>query len=130
MAGGFLRRLRFECGGVVGFVDLADTPTADATWEALPFTAPAHTSGDEIYFSIPVAAGEENARDVVACVDLAFWPAGQAFCIFFGPTPANRGDEIRAASPINGVGGIEGEATVFRAVRVGTPVRVEAATQR
>jgi uncharacterized protein len=58
---------------------------------------------------------------------LAYWPPGNAFCIFFGKTPASRGDEIRAASAVNSVGSIEGDATVFKRVAGGTTVTIEAA---
>ncbi|MGH7350595.1 MAG: cyclophilin-like family protein, partial [Candidatus Rokuibacteriota bacterium] len=46
---------------------------------------------------------------------------------FFGRTPASRGDEIRAASPVNLLGRVLGDPTVFKAVRSGTTVRVERA---
>src|SRR6266566_2855101 len=59
------------------------------------------TWGDEIYFGIPVKAESEDPREVVEPGDLAYWPPGSAFCIFYGPTPASRGDEIRPASPVN-----------------------------
>ena len=41
--------------------------------------------------------------------DLAYWPPGRAFCIFFGPTPVSRGTACRPASPVNVVGKIVGE---------------------
>jgi hypothetical protein len=59
--------------------------------------------------------------------DLAFWPPGTAFCIFFGPTPASQGDEIRPASAVNVFGRVQGDPAVFKRVRSGTTVRVERA---
>ncbi|RLI09743.1 hypothetical protein DRO42_03475, partial [Candidatus Bathyarchaeota archaeon] len=56
-----------------------------------------------------------------------YWPPGSAFCIFFGPTPASRGGEIRPASPVNVFGHILGDPTVFKKVRGGEKVRVERA---
>jgi hypothetical protein len=85
------------------------------------------TWGDEIYFAIPVKAKSESPREVVELGDLAYWPPGSAFCIFYGPTPASRGDEIRPASPVNVFGHVLGDPTVFKAVRSGTTVRVERA---
>ena len=99
--------------------------TARAIWDALPIEAAAQTWGDEIYFRIPVALPEDDAREVVARGDLGYWPPGQAFCIFFGPTPASRGDEIRPASAVNVFGHVDGDATAFKTVRAGARVRLE-----
>ena len=97
------RKLRIRAGDVTATAVLNDTPTATAIWEALPIEARASTWGDEVYFSIPVHLAEENAQEVVSLGDLGYWPPGHAFCIFFGPTPTSRGDEIRPASPVNAI---------------------------
>jgi hypothetical protein len=99
--------------------------TAKKIWEALPIEARANTWGDEIYFGIPVDADPENPREVVELGDLAYWPPGNAFCIFFGRTPASRGDEIRPASAVNVFGKVEGDPKVFKKVRSGERVRIE-----
>lgn len=101
--------------------------TAQAIWEALPIEARANTWGDEIYFSIPVEVGPERGKEVVERGDLGYWPPGNAFCIFFGPTPASRGDEIRPASAVNVFGRVEGDPVVFKKVRGGDEVRLERA---
>ena len=101
--------------------------TADAVWDALPITAKAQTWGDEIYFGIDVKLGEDAAREVVEIGDLGYWPPGQAFCIFFGPTPASHGDEIRPASAVNVLGRIDGDARAFKTVRGGAPVTIDRA---
>jgi hypothetical protein len=56
---------------------------------------------------------------------LGYWPQGHALCIFFGPTPVSRGDEIRPASPVNIVGKIQGDLGVLKGVAEGTRVRLE-----
>ena len=104
---------------------LNDSKTATAIWDALPIDAKGQTWGDEIYFDIGVRVAPESPREVVGLGDLAYWPPGQAFCIFFGPTPMSRGDEIRPASAVNVVGRIVGDPTVFKNVRAGTRVRLE-----
>ena len=101
--------------------------TARRIWEALPIEARANTWGDEIYFGIPVDADPENPREVVDLGDLAYWPPGNAFCIFFGRTPASRGDEIRPASAVNVFGKVKGDPKVFKKVRSGERVRIERA---
>ena len=121
-----MRRITITAGEVSAIGQLDDTATADAVWEALPIEARANTWGDEIYFSIPVHMGEDDGREVVELGDLGYWPPGNAFCVFFGRTPASRGDEIRPASPVNVFGRLEGDAEVFKAVRGGTTVTIEA----
>jgi hypothetical protein len=119
------RRIRLTVGSVTVEAVLNDSTTAGLVWDALPLTVPGETWGDEIYFSIPVKAKTENPRETVEMGDLAYWPPGSAFCIFFGPTPMSRGDEIRPASAVNVFGKIIGDPAVFKKVRSGTQVRVE-----
>jgi len=107
--------------------ELNDTDTAEAVWNALPFSASGNTWGDEIYFRIPVAAEPKDLQEVVDFGDLAYWPPGNAFCIFFGPTPASRGDEIRPASAVAVIGRITGDAAQLRQVSAGTVVTIRAA---
>ncbi len=103
-------RIRIETGGVEFHAVLNDTATARAIIAALPIAGEANRWGGEIYFSIPVkAALETGARDVLKAGEIGYWPPGTALCLFFGPTPASEGDEIRAASDVNIVGRIEGK---------------------
>ena len=119
------RRIRITAGAVAADAVLNGSATAIAVWRALPLAVAGETWGDEIYFRVPVAAKPENPRALVDMGDLGYWPPGSAFCIFFGPTPSSRGQEIRPASPVNVFGRVEGDATVFKKVQSGTMVRVE-----
>jgi hypothetical protein len=119
------RPIRITAGGVAVDARLDESRTATAIWDALPISARANTWGDEIYFDVGIVAAPESPREVVERGTLAYWPPGQAFCIFFGKTPASRGDECRAASGVNVVGLVIGDPTVFRGVRAGTAVRIE-----
>ena len=101
--------------------------TANAIWSALPIKAGANRWGDEIYFSIPVKIGEENAQQVVEKGDIGYWSPGNAFCIFFGLTPASSGNEIRAASPVNIFGKILGDPSVFKRVKQVEEIKIEKA---
>ena len=114
-------------GIVIAELSEKNVKTAEAIWNALPFEASANTWGDEIYFSIPVEAGEENAQETVDMGDLGYWPPGNAMCIFFGPTPMSKGNEIRPASPVNVFGKITADPKVFKQVRSGSKIRVEKA---
>ena len=117
--------LRIVAGPVSARATLDGSRTARAIWDSLPIEAVAQTWGDEIHFGVPVSLPEDDARAVVGLGDLGYWPPGQAFCIFFGPTPASRGDECRPASPVNVFGRVDGDSTVFKTVRAGTRVRLE-----
>jgi uncharacterized protein len=121
------RKIRITVGKITADAVLNDSTTAAAIWDALPLSVAGQTWGDEIYFDIPVKAKPEKAREVVEMGDLGYWPPGSAFCIFYGPTPASRGNEIRPASPVNVFGRLLGDATVFKPVRSGATVRVERA---
>lgn len=108
---------------------LHDCPTADAIWDALPLTSTAQTWGDEIYFIIPVHINlDDTAHEVVKKGDLGYWPSGPAFCIFFGPTPASTGTEIRPASAVNVFGTVIGDLSVLHQVMAGAAIRVEKAS--
>ena len=119
------RTIRLTAGQVSAEARLNHSRTAIAVWDALPIEAKAETWGDEIYFAIGVHEAEDSARETVELGDLGYWPPGHAFCIFFGPTPASQGDEIRPASPVNVVGRVAGDARAFKRVRSGARVVLE-----
>lgn len=123
------QRITIKAGDVAAEAELNDTGTAQAIWEALPIRARGSTWGEEIYFSIPVEIATEKGQAVVEEGDLGYWAPGHAFCIFFGPTPASRGSEIRPASPVTVFGRILGDAKAFRAVRSGADIVIEAVCQ-
>ena len=60
-----------------------------------------------------VNIGKENGQVDCEVGDIGYWPDGNGFCIFFGPTPASKGEKPRAASPVNIFARIEGDAKVF-----------------
>ena len=94
--------------------------------KALPIESIAYRWGDEVYFSTPVKVSEENPVETVEKGTIAYWPPGQALCIFWGPTPASRSPgEIRPASPVNVVGRVLGDPMVFSKVKSGDRIRVE-----
>jgi uncharacterized protein len=126
-----VRKIRIRAGALSMDAELNASATATLIWNALPIEAPGQTWGDEIYFGIPVRAREEkDARAVVELGAIAYWPPGNAFCIFFGPTPSSRNkNEIRPYSPVNVVGKVTGDATAFKQVRSGTTIRLESASK-
>ena len=105
--------------------ELGTSATAAKIFEALPFEGTVNTWGNEIYFTIPVATQQEpDARAEVEIGELAFWPMGKAFCIFFGPTPVSRDEKPRAYSPVNVFGRVLGDATAFKGIANGARIRV------
>ncbi len=116
--------IRIKAGTVELSAELNDSKTSQSIWEALPITGNANRWGDEIYFSIPLNLGTEDGKEVVAIGDLAYWAPGNAFCIFFGPTPASHGDEVRPASPVSVFGKIIGDATQFKQLHSGNSIKV------
>ena len=119
------RRILTRAASVEAAADLNDTQTSHSVWQALPIKGVVQTWGDEVYFAIPLTLAQENSQAIVEIGDLGYWPPGKAFCIFFGPTPASEGDEIRPASPVNVFGRIAGDPTVFGRVAAGTEITVE-----
>ena len=121
------KQIRIKAGPIEAEGELNDTNTANAIWEALPINARGNLWGEEIYFSIPVQGFLENAQEAVQEGDLGYWPPGSAFCIFFGPTPASQGKEIRPASPVTVIGRVVGDSQVFKRVPAGGEVVIERA---
>jgi uncharacterized protein len=122
------RQMIITIGTLELTAELADTPTAEALWNALPLSAQANRWGDEIYFSVAFRSPlETGARPVVDAGDVAYWPDGPALCFFFGPTPVSRPGEIRAAGPVNICGRIAGDSTLLRQAADGAGVLVQRA---
>ena len=119
------RQLVIKAESVKAKAELDDSKTADAIWKALPIKGTANLWGDEVYFEIPVAVKLENGKELVSAGDIGYWPAGNCFCIFFGPTPMSKGNEIRPASAVNVFGKVVGDAKVFRQVKEGQNVTIE-----
>ncbi len=120
------KKIRIQTGELKSEAELNDSKTAQLIWEALPIEGKINLWGEEIYFSISVKTGaEQGAREVVSSGELGYWPPGHAFCIFFGPTPASRGDEIRAASAVNVIGKVLGDPKLFLKAKDGAKIILE-----
>jgi uncharacterized protein len=118
-------KINISVGNVTVEAQMLDTPTASKILEALPIESSANLWGDEIYFDIPLSLAQEpDASADVEVGDLAYWPAGAAFCIFFGPTPVSKDDQPRAFSPVNVFGRVLGDARQFKGVASGARVKV------
>jgi len=118
------RKIRIKVGVIEAAAELNDTRTAQAIWETLPIKGHVNLWGDEIYFSIPLSLELELGQELVGMGDLGYWPQGNAFCIFFGPTLISQGDEIRPASPVTVFAKVIGDSTIFKKAAAGMEITV------
>lgn len=120
------QKIKITAGEVKVQAELNDSPTAKSILDVLPIESKAQRWGGEIYFSIPATAElEADAREVLVAGELGYWLPGNAFCIFFGKTPASQGDEIRAASAVNIVGNIKSDWSGLWDVPNGASILIE-----
>jgi hypothetical protein len=120
-----LKAITIRVGDVVIQAELNESGTAQLVWDVLPVEAKANTWGEEIYFRIPVNADLEAPKSVVNLGDIGYWPTGNAFCIFYGKTPASGDDDIVPASPVDIIGRVTSDVTVLTAISDPGRVRVE-----
>ena len=106
---------------------LNNSETADKIKKILPLSNSVNIWGDEIYFSIGVNDGEIDSKEVVELGDLGYWPPGNAFCLFFGLTPASEGNKIMPASPVNIIGKILSDLEILKSIKSGEKVSVKLA---
>ena len=103
--------IKFTDSGKTAHIELDDSQspkTVKAIFDNLPIEVKINRWGDELYTDkTPIVAEEENAQSVVNELDVAYWPEGNALCLFYGPTPISKShDEILPYSPVNIVGKI------------------------
>lgn len=109
--------------------ELYDNLTAHSFFDILPVEGLCNNWGDEFYFEIPLYMPTDSTSTTdVDIGDIAFWPPGKAFVIFFGPTPLSKDDgKPVPASEVNPLGRIIGDAAVLRKYKDETGIRVEKA---
>jgi hypothetical protein len=91
--------------------------TVDMVVRKLPMEGRAALWKEEVYFETPIKMGEEKAKSTVEKGTIAFWPMGNAICIFYG--------ESQPYSPVNVLGKITKNLELFSQVKSGTKIRVE-----
>jgi len=106
--------------------ELNNSTTAKKIYNALPLESTLNRWGDEIYFEIPIESEIENGIEFLDEGSLAYWPPGNAFCIFFGLTPASTDDRPRAAGPVNLIGNIKGKnyLTILKSLSSGQKINI------
>ncbi len=120
-----IKKIKVKSGYIIVEAKLNNTKTADAIYKALPIEGIVNTWGDEIYFSISVILDlEKDAKEIVEKGDLGYWPSGNAFCIFFGPTPISKNNKIRPASKVNVFGQIISDIKILKNIEAGSKISV------
>ncbi len=100
------------------FIRFLAPRTVRAILEKLPVEGRANIWNEEVYFEIPVKMGAEKAKRIVKRGTIAYWPLGRSICIFF--------EESQPYSPVNPVGRISENLELFKRVKDGVRVKIEA----
>ena len=101
-------------------LDNSQSPkTVNAILDNLPIKVKINRWGDELYTDkTPIIAEDENAQSEVNLLDVAYWPEGNALCLFYGPTPISKSpNEILPYSPVNIVGKIISEGDLLHQIK-------------
>ncbi|MFX1515083.1 MAG: cyclophilin-like fold protein [Promethearchaeota archaeon] len=107
-------------------LNVSSPKTGSKILNLLPVESEVRTWGEEIYFSIPLSMPEENAKSTVTLGDVAYWPEGQCFCVFFGKTPLTTTlDEIKPTSLVNVFGKVLGDLEKLKSIKSGVKVYLE-----
>jgi len=87
--------------------DSRSPKTVQAILENLPIEVKINRWGDELYTDkTQIVEKEKDGKRQVNLFDVAYWPEGNALCLFYGPTPISEEGKILAYSPVNIVGRI------------------------
>jgi hypothetical protein len=118
--------IKIRIGELELSAELNDSPSAKKLISLLPLEFSMSRWGDEYYGDCGIKVGlSHDARDVMEVGELAIWPARNALCIFFGPTPVSKGNEPRAVSSVNPVGRLIDSPEVLKKLGSFIHVRVE-----
>ena len=88
--------------------------TCKSLYDKLPLELNARRWGDCLYAYTSLQLAAENTQIDVEIGDVGYWMDGDAFVIFFGPTPHSTDDKPKAASAINIFAKIEGDPLIFK----------------
>ena len=114
-----MSRIIAQCGPIQFEISLNRTQTAQAILKTLPIESIAQRWGEEIYFEIPVTMKNEAPTLDVSIGDVGYWPDGHCFCIFFGKTPASKGNQPKPASEVTVIGRTDASPVLLGKVREG-----------
>ncbi len=112
-----MSRVEIRTRSGVYLAELDDSEFSDVLWLTLPRESTVNVWGSEIYFELPSEVEAEADVTVLDVGDIAYWPEGQALCLFFGPTPLSDEDGRPVAiSPVKRIGRLLGDFSGLAAV--------------
>ena len=99
--------------------------------DSVPLAIEMSRWGDEYYgtcgmapANIDLGAYDDSIRrEIMEIGEVAYWPSGDALCIFFGVTPVSTDERPRAVSPVIPIGHLGGDLNLLR--QLGPTIQVE-----
>jgi hypothetical protein len=99
------------------FIRFLAPRTIDSVLRLLPIEGRISVFGGYVYFQIPMKIGNEKSKKIVETGTIAYWPLGNAVCVF--------SEETRPYSPVNLMGRITKNLDLFKNIKRGTKIRIE-----
>ncbi|MCX7956753.1 MAG: cyclophilin-like fold protein [Endomicrobia bacterium] len=97
-------KIKFSSNNFSLECSLNNTKIASEMLKILPQKSKVNIWGEEIYFKLPLYLENESPTLDVEEGDVAWWPDGSCFCIFFGKTPVSVSDKPKPYSEVTVVG--------------------------
>jgi len=93
-------RIKMIIGDKTFEIELYNNPSSEALHASLPQKISMSRWGGEYYGDLSVTIPSKGSKtDTFEKGEVAFWPTGNAFCVFFGSTPASTDEMPKMASP-------------------------------
>jgi hypothetical protein len=94
--------------------------TAENVWRAIPIVGIASVwKNAEIYFPAGIKRGLERPTRSAEKGDIAYWPLGDALCVFY--------DKVEPYSDVNIIGKVTEGLPIFSKVKLGTTISLDRA---
>jgi len=91
--------------------------TVEALLKKMPLEGRAHPINGGFSFIVGIKRGAEKAVNKVKAGTIAYWPMGDALCVYNGDTSSY--------NPVNKVGKITQNIEVFKRIKSGTRIKIE-----
>lgn len=123
-----MTNIKIEVEDIILKGEIYDTPTGNQILSLLPIVNQFNVWGNELYFDIGIHLDQEpDAREELEVGDLAYWPVGKAFCIFYGTTPTSTDGKPRAYSAVNVFGRIIDDVSGLKHINPESDIKISKA---